>query len=328
MTTPFVYFLAMKKWALIVIRTGVSVALLGVLARRVRWEQARTIIASLRGDLFFLAVVLYLLGQLLSSYRWKILLAPLGLAVAYFRLVGFYFLGMFFNFFLPTVIGGDAVKVYYLAGETGSATISAASVFMDRNTGLLALLLLAIVAAALGDVRMSDLPLVYPLLGGLLVYGAANVILFRETTYRWVERQSHRIRAQMLTRIVARWREACRAYRRSPRVIAAAVGLSLLFDLLLIGATSVTARALGIAVSLTYFLVFVPIISVLSMVPVTLYGLGVREYGFLVFFSSVGVPAEACVLLSLVWLLVTVVASLPGALIYVGYRRRSGRPEG
>jgi hypothetical protein len=312
-----------SRWG-IVVRIGVSAVLLGLLARRLRWEQAWTVLASLRLDLFSLSVLLYIGGQLLSSYRWKVLLRPLRVSVAYSRLVAFYFLGMFFNFFLPTVIGGDAVKAYYLARETGSATSSVASVFMDRNTGLLALLLLAVGGAAVSDLRMSHLPLVYPLLGGLLVYGAANFVLFRDSTYRWLDgwlqRLHHGVVGQLRS-VIRQWRDACGAYRHSPGVITAAVGVSLLFDLLLIGATAVTARALGIAVSPISFFVFIPIISVMSMIPVTVYGLGVREYGFVLFFSDVGVPAEACLLLSLVWMLVTVAASLPGAVIYVGYRR-------
>jgi hypothetical protein len=88
-------------------------------------------------------------GQAISTLKWRILLAPVDLSTPYLRLLGFYFTGMFFNLFLPTIVGGDAVKALLLARETGAPARATMSVFMERNTGLCALLLIALVAAYL-----------------------------------------------------------------------------------------------------------------------------------------------------------------------------------
>ena len=89
-------------------------------------------------------------GQAISTLKWRILQGPVGLpSTPYLRLLGFYFTGMFFNLFLPTIIGGDAVKALLLARETGAPARATMSVFMERNTGLCALLLIALVAAYL-----------------------------------------------------------------------------------------------------------------------------------------------------------------------------------
>ena len=66
-------------------------------------------------------VLLYAGGQALSAWRWRMLLEPVALSVPYRRMVSFYFIGMFFNLFLPTIVGGDAVKALLLARETGAA---------------------------------------------------------------------------------------------------------------------------------------------------------------------------------------------------------------
>ena len=68
-------------------------------------------------------------------------------AVRYTRLLAFYFTGMFFNLFLPTIVGGDAVKAVLLARETGAPARATMSVFMERNLGLFALLSIALVAS-------------------------------------------------------------------------------------------------------------------------------------------------------------------------------------
>jgi hypothetical protein len=101
------------------------------------------------------------------------------------------------------------------------------------------------------------------------------------------------------------------------------VALSLFFHLMLIGLNYANARALGLTLDVLPFCIFIPLVSLLSMLPITMYGLGVREYAFVLFFSSVGVTREASVLLALLWFLVTLLASLPGAVIYIASGRRS-----
>ena len=79
-------------------------------------------LADARFEYVAAGVLIYAAGQALSTWKWRLLLAPVGLgAVRTTRLLAFYFIGMFFNLFLPTVIGGDAVKAVLLARETGSA---------------------------------------------------------------------------------------------------------------------------------------------------------------------------------------------------------------
>ena len=89
------------------------------------WTDARALFARLgSARLEYVAggVLLYVAGQAVSAWKWHLLLGPVGLgAVRYTRLLAFYFIGMFFNIFLPTIVGGDAVKAVLLARETRAA---------------------------------------------------------------------------------------------------------------------------------------------------------------------------------------------------------------
>ncbi len=312
-----------RPWLVLGGKSAVSALLLWLLLRRMDLGRMASVLAGIRLEFFLLALALYLGGQLLSALRWKILLTPLGLAVSYARLVALYLLGMFFNFFLPTVIGGDAVKAYYLARETRDSVRALASVFMDRNTGLGALLLIALGAAAVGRVSLSERALVVPLGGVLLAYLFLNLLLFAESPYRACLRLLTALRLRSAVGVATRAHAALRAYRASPASIGKALGLSFVFHLLLIGLNYANARALGIALDILALSVFIPIISLLSMLPITMYGLGVREYAFVVLFSSRGLSQEMSLLLALLWFLVTLLASVPGAFLYVAYRSRS-----
>ena len=81
---------------------------------------------------FVAAILLYLLAQFTSTLRWKLLL-PRMLGIR--KLFSLYMIGSFFNTFLPGLIGGDAVKGFYLYKETGKGSLTLASIFMDRYIG-------------------------------------------------------------------------------------------------------------------------------------------------------------------------------------------------
>src|SRR5262245_55943195 len=97
---------AMKK-----LKIAVSLVLLGWLAD---WRQVRDTFGQLRLSLWLAALGVYGVAQLCSSIRWQLLSRPLGFVQPWRRFLGYYFIGMFFNLMLPTSVGGDVVRAYYL----------------------------------------------------------------------------------------------------------------------------------------------------------------------------------------------------------------------
>jgi len=284
------------------------------------WTDARAILGRLRAvDLSPLVagILIYAAGQAVSTFKWRLLIGPLELAVSYTRLLGFYFTGMFFNLFLPTIVGGDAVKAVLLARETHAPARATMSVFMERNTGLCALLLIAMGASLVAPpVRLFGLPLAA--LTSLLAAGyvVVNVVLLSPWAYHLADRI---IAASPLVQMRPRARslyDAITPYKRAVPTLVAALLLSLAFQAFVIAVVFLNARALSLAVPLSAVAVFVPLVSLAGMVPVSVNGLGVREALYILLFGQVGVSPESSVSLALVYLAVTVVASLPGGLVY------------
>ena len=286
-------------------------------------------IAGARVEYVAGAVLLYTAGQALSAWRWQWLTRPLGLVVWYAQLLSFYFIGMFFNLFLPTIIGGDAVKAWLLARQTGAVARSTVSVFMERNLGLLALLTIAIAAAAWAPpvevLGVPILPLTMVLFAG---FAAANIVLLHPGAYALADRL---IAATPLARMrprAASLYEAIAPYGAAPREIAWAVLLSFAFQGIVIGVVFLNARALHHDFPLSAVAVFVPLISLGGMLPVSVNGLGVREALYVLLFGRIGAAPELAIALALVYLAVTFVASLPGGILYAlqGSRVRAAGP--
>jgi glycosyltransferase 2 family protein len=284
------------------------------------WTDARAILGRLRTvelTPLVAGIAIYAAGQALSTFKWRMLLGPAGLVVSYARLLGFYFTGMFFNLFLPTIVGGDAVKAVLLARETRAPARATMSVFMERNTGLCALLMIAVGASLLAPpVRLFGVPLA--VLAGVIAaaYVAANAILLSPWAYHLADRL---IAATPLARMRPRAQslyDAITPYKSAVPTLVAALALSLAFQAFVIAVVFLNARALSLAVPLSAVAVFVPLVSLAGMVPVSVNGLGVREALYILLFGQVGVSPELAVSLALVYLAVTVVASLPGGLVY------------
>jgi len=278
-----------------------------------------------------LGVLAYAGGQWLSAWRWWVLLRPVRLDVPYLRMVSFYFIGMFFNFFLPTIVGGDAVKAVLLARETGAPARSTMSVFMERNVGLLALLAIATAAAFVAPpVTVRGVSLLHLTLLLFAAYAAANVVLASRRAYHLID---HLVAMTPLARTQSRavsLYDALLPYRKRRwlGITAAATGQSFLFQGVVILVVFLSARALDQHVPVSALAVFVPLISLAGMLPISVNGLGIREALYLLLFGRVGVPPDAAVSMAFLYFAVTLAASLPGGIVYAlqrGPRTGPGR---
>jgi uncharacterized protein (TIRG00374 family) len=292
------------------LRIVLSLGLLVWVVRQVGWPEVWQAVRRAHGPYLGAALALSLVGIGVRAYRWSILLNALDMHPSLARLTALYFVGTFFNNFLPTGVGGDVVRVYELAQESRRPAAAVGTVLLDRATGLLVLFLIALLALA------SSHSLISPQVASAIVLlfvagwgGSAFVLqrnwLERLGLWRWVEKVD-------LLRDSYEAVAACGA-----RAIGSAMGASLGLNVLLIAMNVLIAESLGVQLSLWYFLLFVPIISFLLVLPVSLSGLGVRESGYVYLFGQAGVPAHLALSLSLiVYAFNNVIPGVIGAVLY------------
>ncbi|MBI3989463.1 MAG: flippase-like domain-containing protein [candidate division NC10 bacterium] len=294
------------------LKVGVSLSLLALLLWRTDRSGLVKLLFSLDLPFFSTAVLLYLLGQAMCTYRWQTLLEAEGIRMPYLKLVGFYFEGMFFNLFLPTLIGGDVVKGHHIYQYTAGKEASLASILVDRLTGLTSLLGIALLALFLGGPSLRDPAVTWPILGTAFAFAVGCVAVLHPRLKPFFEKLPWGRFAEK----VLGFYQALQRYRGHRKALGQAVALSVVFQAMVIYSYYLIAKALGLTVPLGPFFLLVPVVIVIAMIPVSLGGLGIREGAVIYLFGKVGVESTSALAMSLTWFLLVILASLPGGLLF------------
>ena len=243
---------------------------------------------------------LYLAGQTVCAYKWRLLAGPLGLRHAFARFWVAYFGGMFMNLFLPTSVGGDVGRALTLAGGRRGFRAAVVSVLADRGTGLLALSWVALGAERwLGDVGLP--PLIRYSIWGLAAALTGGCLL-------------PFLAPRLLDGLGETMRLANRCWR-DPGAFLGAVGIALAFQLGLGAVYAVLGAAMGLGQPWGYYFLVSPLAALASMVPVSIFGLGFREGALVYLFGLRGVGREEALGFAVAWLALVTLLSLLGGLV-------------
>ncbi|HXG94826.1 MAG TPA: lysylphosphatidylglycerol synthase transmembrane domain-containing protein [Blastocatellia bacterium] len=319
----------MKKTATMLLKAAVSIGILVYIFTKV--VDIRSLWANLReANLSFLvaAIAVYFIVQTLSAYRWYLLLKPQGIEISFRKILSLYLLGMYFNFFLPSAIGGDVFRVYYLHKYTGKLSASTASVFLDRDLGMGGLMLVATLVSALAWTNVEGVPLapIFGLIG--IVFIAANLAIFYRPTYNLLHRLLSLFKMKKADEKVERLFESVNSYRGRWDLIAYTILLSIGVQVGCALVNVLTANSIGLSTAHGWidYLVFIPAIGLLGMIPLSVNGAGWREFSYIILFESVGATKEQAGALSVLWLVVMIATSLPGGIIYLRQGQKA-RPQ-
>ena len=297
-----------RRWWKLAVKVAVSVGLLAFLLRRIDLAATGRFIMGVDKPLLAAAVMLYLAGQVLSALKWRRLAVAVGFTDPPARFVAYYFVGMFFNAFGFGTVGGDFVRAFYLSGTTGRRALALNTVVADRVSGLL--VLLGIAFASLVVFHEYELPAA--LYWGVLAMSSALLGGWRllPRVLPWFVSRENRLRRIVEEGLAPYW---------SDGALLAEVGcIALAFHLSQIGVLVVLTRALALDVPWSYCFVFGPLVNILTAVPVSLNGLGIREGGYVFFLSHIGVGRESAIAFALTWFAVVLVCGLAGAVVYLG----------
>jgi uncharacterized membrane protein YbhN (UPF0104 family) len=247
----------------------------------------------------------YLAGQVLSAWKWRLLLGAGDADVPLSRCCTLYWLGMFSNLWLPGSIGGDAVRIWRLRSAGVAGGLAAASVLVERLTGFAALLILGACGLLFthAGARVSTLLLVS--LTAILAVPIAFALL-RKAARAPLQNGKFGRKLLAVADSVALY-----AAPHGRGALFASLLISFAFQASQIGLGIGLARAVGLLLPATTFVWLVPLLALASLVPVGIGGLGVREAAAVALLGSAA-PAELVIAWSLLWQAIVWLSSLPG----------------
>jgi glycosyltransferase 2 family protein len=317
----------MKSRIIGFIKLAITALLFLYLFQKIDFHQFREAWRNARLDILGLAVLVLFGGHFICIYRWRMLMRPLMPVLTISQLLGIYWIGLFFNLTFPTMVGGDVVKMYYAGRPSKCYAQSFASTFLDRDAGMLAMMLIACSAILVYPVAVPRIPVRLIIWSVFSLFVLGNIGIFSPFFHRLLTGLLQRLHLSKIAAKVDTISNAFQVMGKHKAVLTGSLVISLVNQLLVIAVTWIMALGLRLHISAFYFLIFVPVITLISMIPISLNGMGLREYSFISLFGAVGVLPASCLALGILSSIMIILSSLPGGIVYIFFRNRTDMQE-
>ncbi len=264
---------------------------------------------------FGLAYLCYFLATFIGGIRFYFSSSVLGFKKTYPQLVQLNFIGTFFNNFLPTTFGGDALRGYYLKkGAPISMTKAVACIVYERYTGVIILFWAASIAFILQDLGIIttsewSLPTQLKLFSHAGSFVTIFLIPFLPQVHRTVLGETSWLYKKAIEPFLVYWHDL--------QLMAKIIITSVVLQMIVMLCHFFIARSLNIQIPLTYYLVFYPLTTIAGFMIPSLNGLGIREGAYIYFLKKVNIGSEQALAFSICWLIVLLITSVIGGIIYV-----------
>lgn len=318
------------------LRLVVSAALVAVLLSRLDLADMARFVSQANAALVLVTLAAVGVDRCLMAGRWVYLLETLGVRAPRMRVTKIFFLSTFFGSFLPTGVGGDAVRVLSLSRLTSRGTEAVASVAMDRLLGMLSMLLTGLISLVLFYRFFPHPALLGTVVAALVAAASALVFLMtpslQEPVLRRIDVSGGSTAPSSGWRgKIARALGAMTRYRVHPRRLALVLAMSVGVQLLRVLQAYLLSESMSLGTPLVYFFCFVPLILIITMLPISISGLGTTNLAYVALFGRVGMDPDGAFVLAMLILALGVVGNLPGGAIYAleGFRAsESPRDDG
>ena len=301
-----------KDITLKLIKPAMSVVLIYLLFKfgKVTPSQIANMFSKANPVLCIFAFIFLVLSNFICAYRWKMLASVLGFERRFSEYSKYYFMGLFFNLFLPSTIGGDFSRTYYLAQDKSRYKKALATVLADRFIGLSILFLFAS-CGLIFAVNNSSFPATYKLVIVILTMGIFGVVPFIPKIVNLFFKKenyiTHVFNASSLS-----------VYWQNNKLIAQSLIWSAILQTVVVVCHVLIGYSMGLfQIPIWYYFIFYPIVAVLAFVVPSINGIGVREWAYAYFLGLVGVTYVNGITYAFIWLTLNTLTSLVGGLVYM-----------
>ena len=310
-----------KKILFLLLRALVTLLAFWIIFRKVDFSTFQQTILQAKLNWLLMSLALFILTQLGCIIRWH-LLAPKHPRLTFPFLANSYLVGMFFSAFLPTTVGGDVMRSYDLIKATGQWREPLASVLMDRLVGITGLMILALIAwISFAPVR-QDHVMNLGILWLCGIVAAALCVLASRRLLNATLKPFGKIGLGQLQSHAKQFQETLLAYLRRPNILMGAMGLALANQLLGVLSTVASMKALNLEIPVLYLFIIIPIVSMVSQLPISLNGWGIREGTTVFLFHQVGIEPSMGLSLALIGAMMQLLPGIIGGFLFLARQLR------
>ncbi len=316
-----------KKWLSVGLRVGMTALLFVILFKSFSWSSLLGVLIHVDAEQLLVAFIVGFFGIIASAYQWRSLLHAERIKFDLAELVDLYLVGIAFSHFLPTGMGGDAIKAIRVGNASGNNAGSASAVVMSRVTGFFSMMLIGIPILLIWHEHFNNTIileflalslLVSSMIGGAVFFA---VLLPRLVKGKWIH---HKIFQSGI-----KIGKALSVAMQRPRSLSVAILYGAIFWIGSCLNHYAYGVALGIHLPLYFYCVAVPFISLVTFLPISINGYGLREGAFVYIFSIMHVaPAQALFLALLMDAQALLFGSMGGALyLFSGTKAKDDRKQ-
>ncbi len=311
----------------LILKLFVCIAILFVLFRLVPYREILDAFKHSRKIYILFGFLIFLFIQLIAILRWQFLLHSLGVKASFRDVFDASFAGLFFNLVFPSFIAGDVFKGFSISTFHGEAKKIASSVLMDRFNGSFALGLVAFFSFLIGKhlLPQEQKSITLSLVILCLVIGFFSLLIFSKSFFIFFTNFFKK--DSLLKKKLLNLQEQLYFFRKKPSIFMKTLLYSLPVQILTSISFFVISKAFGENVGVIYFLILVPIIMMIALVPITIAGGGTRELAAIHFLQLIGINKNIAFSISILNFVFTLLIGLLGGVFYVAVYHRRLQPR-
>lgn len=311
-----------KRILYLIIKLAISVFFIGFLLNRIGLDKIAETVKSVDIKWMIFAFIIFTASHFLGSYQWSLLLSSEGIKIKWLRVLSFYFVGLFFNNFLPSNLGGDLFRMFDVHKFSKKGTSAVSTVFIDRFMGLLVLSGMAVLVLPWilikGIVKHQYIIYLIILILGwvfilFLLFNKSFARAFARIFEKFVSKLSLRSKVKDVYLKVHNFGKCGSFFMRI-------LFLSIIIQSARIIMHYLVARSLGVNIAVSFFFLIIPFIAIIASLPVSFGGIGVRESAGMFLFGIIGLAEGFAVTIEFLAYVIAVVSSIPGGILFISRR--------
>lgn len=313
-----------SKKIYLVIKIIITIGLITFLLSKVNWDEVWVVLENASLLFLILTFALMVFSVYVSAYKWKILLEIHNIHFSFYKLSKYYYMGSFFNNFLPSTIGGDSYRIFKTFSDSYSKASPVMAVLMERISGMILLLIVGSIGALISFLMTKDMISYYVVLSGFVLFFL--VFLFM---YLYIIKKSFFLKLfdKYAPKKIKKNIHPLRDFRGKKKEIIRVFYYSLIFNLILILSRLTLLYAVGSECNFYELSVVVMVSNIIALVPITINGLGLRDGIFIYLLQNYGVLYEPALIVMLLSRILTIPLSLIGGLYYLSDKKSISKED-